>query len=57
MTILSIKIRIFTAEGKLVKSESLKSGKSIGLNDLSSGLYLIELISGTSRHTMKISKN
>ncbi|WP_108803618.1 S8 family serine peptidase [Aquimarina sp. Aq107] len=56
-TVESVKIRIFTAEGKLVKSESLKSGKSIGLNDLSSGLYLIELISGTSRHTMKISKN
>ncbi|WP_081415564.1 T9SS type A sorting domain-containing protein [Aquimarina latercula] len=50
-------MRIFTAEGKLIKSENLKSGKFIELNNLSSGLYLIELISGTSRHTMKISKN
>ncbi|MBQ4804292.1 S8 family serine peptidase [Aquimarina sp. MMG015] len=56
-TVESVKIRIFTAEGKLIKSENLKSGKFIELNNLSSGLYLIELISGTSRHTMKISKN
>ncbi len=53
----SLKIRIFTAEGKVVKSETLKSNsKSILLNDLSDGLYIVELVSDTSRHSVKISK-
>ncbi|WP_425284221.1 T9SS type A sorting domain-containing protein [Aquimarina amphilecti] len=51
-----MKIRIFTAEGKLVKSESVTNGKLVSLSNLSNGLYLVELISGTSRHTLKISK-
>jgi len=52
----SLKIRIFTAEGKMVKSESLENVNYISLNDLSNGLYLVELVSDTSRYTLKISK-
>ncbi|WP_299439906.1 S8 family serine peptidase [uncultured Aquimarina sp.] len=52
----SLKIRIFTTEGKMVKSESLENVNYISLNDLSNGLYLVELISDTSRYTLKISK-
>ncbi|MDH7447019.1 S8 family serine peptidase [Aquimarina sp. 2201CG14-23] len=52
----SLKIRIFTAEGKMVKAETLENVNYISLSDLSTGLYLIELISDTSRHTLKISK-
>ncbi|WP_299211200.1 S8 family serine peptidase [uncultured Aquimarina sp.] len=52
----SLEIRIFTTEGKMVQSEILKNLNSISLNNLSKGLYLVELISGTSRYTLKISK-
>ncbi|WP_299256977.1 S8 family serine peptidase [uncultured Aquimarina sp.] len=51
-----LEIRIFTTEGRIVKSETLKNLNSISLNSLSKGLYLVELISDTSRYTLKISK-
>ncbi|MBW1294896.1 S8 family serine peptidase [Aquimarina litoralis] len=53
----SLKIRIFTAEGKIVKSETLKDINAISLDNLSTGLYVVEMISDTSRHILKISKN
>jgi len=52
----SIKISIFTTEGKMVKSESLENINYISLNDLSSGFYIVEAILGFERHTLKISK-
>ncbi|WP_299245141.1 S8 family serine peptidase [uncultured Aquimarina sp.] len=52
----ALEVRIFTMEGKMVKSETLKNLNSISLSNLSKGLYLVELISGASRYTLKISK-
>ncbi|MDY8133992.1 S8 family serine peptidase [Aquimarina sp. 2201CG5-10] len=51
-----IKIRIFTLEGKIVKSEELSNTKYISLQDLSTGLYMVEINTDNIRHTLKISK-
>ncbi len=51
-----IRIHIYTAEGKVVVSEELKNSNYVSLNNLSSGLYLVEVLTDDSRYTMKISK-
>lgn len=52
----SIKINVFTTEGKMVKSETLENINYISLSDLSSGFYIVEAVLGSVRHALKISK-
>ncbi|GAA0728831.1 S8 family serine peptidase [Aquimarina litoralis] len=51
-----LKIRIFTTEGKLVKTEVLEKTNTILLDNLANGLYLLELVIDNSINTLKISK-
>lgn len=52
-----IEIKVFTAEGKMVKSEHLAATNYISMNNLAAGLYIVEAVSDTSRYTWKISKS
>ncbi len=49
-------IRIFTIDGKMIKSKTKQNIKNISLEDLSTGLYLLEIKMENKQYITKISK-
>lgn len=50
------KVSIFSSNGQLVSEKKIQSDNSVDLNDLSSGIYIIQLSSNT-KHSFKIIKH
>ncbi len=52
----SLQIKISTLEGRMIKSEALVNTDYVSLNDLSSGIYIVEVTADDVRHALKILK-
>lgn len=49
-------INIYTVDGKLVQQQNVNNSQEISLQNLSSGLYLVEIKTDNTRHSLKILK-
>jgi len=55
-TLTPLNISIYTLDGKIVRSRILENTNEVSLEGLSQGMYILEVVTDTSRNTLKLRK-